>query len=210
MLDDIPEMTQPDVVLTNQMRRNHYNDGTHYGGGPPNSSSHHGKHFGAPPTKAQSLQDINTPTHQNYRVQFNEPPMRDHDSRGHHNKLQPSQSMNHLDQSWNDDHNGYHDNGSYYKQDYYHNRSLEKDHRRKPYSQSSTVLDSGYGSSNHYRHDAGRINGQHSMSSNHLLDLKVHHSHERSSSSSHVSSVLEDIEDEEIVALREKIKVDID
>ena len=52
-----------------------------------------------------------------------------------------------------------------------------------------------------------RINGVHSMSSNHLYDMKVHHSHERSSSSSHVSSVLEDIEDEEVVALRDKIKV---
>ncbi|XP_072037912.1 LOW QUALITY PROTEIN: uncharacterized protein [Amphiura filiformis] len=202
MLDDIPELTQPDVVLANQMRRNHYNNpNTHYGNSGGGGGGPSTKRFGAPPTKAQSLQDINTPTHQNYRVQFKEAPARDYDSRGRHDRLQPSQSMNHLDQSWQND--GYDDHHSGYRQQQqsHYNQRLQNEHIRKPYSQSSTVLDIRNGS---YRQEANRINGQHSMSSNHLLDIK--HSHERSSSSSHVSSVLEDIEDEEIVALREKIK----
>ncbi len=200
MLDDIPEMTQPDVVLANQMRRNHYKhpgDVPHYGNIGVGQTSDPSRHFGAPPTKAQSLQDINTPTHQNYRVQFNEPPARDYDSRGRNERLQPSQSMNHLDQSWQD---GYDDHYGHKQQHY--NQRLQSDYKRRPYSQSSTVLDNRPSA---YRHEANRINGQYSMSSNHLLDIK--HSHERSSSSSHVSSVLEDIEDEEIVALRERIKV---
>lgn len=165
----------PDVILTNQRR----------GITSPNGYMPNGNHFGRPPTKTVSLQDI-PPTIPQYTngIQHSEGRSR----APIHKKLQPSQSMNFLD----------------HNQKRNPPRQTPLERRGRSFSHSSVqdhlnyqIPDSSLTSQLNQTSLSSRVEHQRTASS----------SFDNQSVSSHVSSIIEEVStDEEVPALRTKIQ----